>query len=92
MKLYVIIISRKTFSADHAFYIYIYIFNKLQAHETFCLGRKEPPHKGVNQRSRNVTQTHHQRPESPTVPLTWHASKCNVHELHQSWEGELFLK
>ena len=37
----------------------------------------ESTHKGVNRRSEDVTQTQ-QRPESPTVTLTWHASKYNV--------------
>ena len=31
--------------------------------------------KGVNQRTKDVTSTQKQRPESPTVTLTWHASK-----------------
>ena len=39
--------------------------------------------KGVNQRSKDVTQTQQQRPESPTVALTWHASKHKVHKLHR---------
>ena len=26
-----------------------------------------------------------QTPELPTVALTWHASKCNVHKLHQRY-------
>ena len=33
--------------------------------------------------SKDVTQTQ-QRPESPTVTLTWHASQAKVHKLHQS--------
>ena len=32
-------------------------------------------HKGVNQRSKDVTQTQQQRPDLPTVALTWHACK-----------------
>ena len=28
---------------------------------------------------------HHQRPESPTVTLTWHACKYKVHKLHQRY-------
>ena len=32
--------------------------------------RAEPTHKGVNQRSKYVTQVQLQRPESPTVTLT----------------------
>ena len=39
----------------------------------------------VNQRSKDVTQTQEQRPESPTVTLTWHASKYKVHNLHQRY-------
>ena len=35
--------------------------------------RYESTHKGVNQHSKDVTQTQQQRPESPTVTLTWHA-------------------
>ena len=34
---------------------------------------KEPTHRGVHYRSKDVTQTQHQRPVSPTVTLTWHA-------------------
>ena len=34
-------------------------------------------------RSKNVTQTQQQRPESPTVTRTWHASKYKVRKLHQ---------
>ena len=32
----------------------------------------ESTHKGVNQRSKDVTQAQQQRPESPAVTLTWH--------------------
>ena len=43
-------------------------------------------HKGVNQRSKDVTQTRQQRPESPTVTLTWRASKYKkTYELHQRY-------
>ena len=42
-------------------------------------------HKGVNYCAKEVTQTQ-QRPESPTASLTWHASKCKVHnKLHQRY-------
>ena len=41
--------------------------------------------KGVNQRSKDVTQTQQQRPESPAVTLTWHAGKYKVHKLHQRY-------
>ena len=34
-------------------------------------------HKGVS--------TQQQRPESPTVTVTWHASKYKVHKLHQRY-------
>ena len=33
----------------------------------------ESTHKGVNQCSKDVTQTQQQRPEWPTVTFTWHA-------------------
>ena len=39
--------------------------------------------KGVNYRSKDVTQAQQQRPESPTATLTWHACKYKVHKLHQ---------
>ena len=43
----------------------------------------ESTHKGVNQRSKYVTQAQQQRPESPTVTLTWNACKYKVpHKLH----------
>ena len=38
--------------------------------------------------SNDVTQTQ-QRPESPTVTLTSHASQAKVHKLHQSPTGTL---
>ena len=41
--------------------------------------------KSTLKRSKDVTQTQQQRPESPTVPLTWHASKHKVHERHQRY-------
>ena len=40
-------------------------------------------HKGVNQCLKNVTQAQQQKPELPSVTLTWHASKYKVHQLHQ---------
>ena len=40
--------------------------------------------KGVNKRSKYVTQVQQQRPESPTVTLTWHACKYKVHKLHST--------
>ena len=47
--------------------------------------RTETTLKEVNQRSKDVTQTQQQRPELPTVTLTWHASKHKVHKLHQKY-------
>ena len=35
-------------------------------------------HKGVNYFWKDVTQTQQQRPETPTVTFTWHASKLKV--------------
>ena len=34
---------------------------------------------------KDVTQAQQQRPESPTVTLTWHASKHEVRKLHQRY-------
>ena len=44
-------------------------------------------HKGDNQRSKYVTRIQRQRPESPTVTLTWHACKYKVHKLHQRYSS-----
>ena len=41
--------------------------------------------KSTLKQSKDVTQTQQQRRESPTVPLTWHASKHKVHERHQRY-------
>ena len=41
--------------------------------------------KAVNWRSKYITQVQQQRPESPTVTLTWHAYNYKVHKLHQRW-------
>ena len=46
---------------------------------------RESTHKGVNQRSKYVTQVQQQRPESPRVTLTWHACKYKIHKLHQRY-------
>ena len=40
--------------------------------------RAESTHKGVHQHSKSVTQAQQQRPESPSVTLTWHACKYKV--------------
>ena len=52
---------------------------------------KESTHKGVNYRSKYLTQVQQQRPESPTVTLTWHACKYKVHKLHQRYFLKLFF-
>ena len=44
-------------------------------------------HKGVNWRSKDITNAQQQRPESPTVTLTWHACKYKVHKLHQTYSN-----
>ena len=46
--------------------------------------RAKSTHKGVNLRSKDVTRTQQQRPDSTTVALTCHACKYKVHELHQN--------
>ena len=45
----------------------------------------ESTHKGVNSRSKDVTQAQQKRPELPSVALTWHAFKYKVHKLHQRY-------
>ena len=47
--------------------------------------RTESTHKGVNSRPKYATQVQQQRPESPTVTLTWHACKYKVHKLNQRY-------
>ena len=49
--------------------------------------RAESTHKGVNQRSKYVTQIQQQKTEPPTVTLTWHACKYKIHNLHQRYIG-----
>ena len=46
---------------------------------------KEATQKGVNQRSKDVTQAQQQRPESPTLTLNWHARQYKSHKLHQTY-------
>ena len=41
--------------------------------------------RGVNQRSKNVTQTQQQWPDSPAVAFTWHACKYKVDQLQQRY-------
>ena len=41
--------------------------------------------KELNYRTKDVRQTHQQRPGSPTVTLIWHVSKYKVHTLHQRY-------
>ena len=45
--------------------------------------KKREKKRGINQRSKVVTQRQERRPELPTVTLIWHASKYKVHKLHQ---------
>ena len=42
-------------------------------------------YKGVNKRSKDVTQVQQQRPECPTVTLTWLACKYKGRKRHQSY-------
>ena len=55
-----------------------------KSHANVCPG-DESTHKGVNQRSKDVTQTQQQSPGSPTVTLIWPASKYKTRELHQRY-------
>ena len=43
----------------------------------------ESTNKEINYHLKDVTQTQQQRPESPKVTLTWHASKYEVDQLQQ---------
>ena len=46
---------------------------------------KVSTHKGVNWRSKYITQVQQQRPKSPRVTLTWHSSRYKVHKLYQRY-------
>ena len=39
----------------------------------------------ISSRKTSLTQTQQQRPEWPTVTLTWHACKYKVHKLHHRY-------
>ena len=45
----------------------------------------ESTDRGVNYRSKFVTQVRQQKPGSPTVTLTWHACKYKAHKLLQRY-------
>ena len=70
------------------------IIKRIKTLGKFCKRSKlfipESTHKGVNWCLKNVTQVQQQRPELPTVTLTWHAYKCKVYKLHQ-WYIFIFL-
>ena len=53
-------------------------------HVEGCQQQHESTNKGVNQCPKAITQTQ-QRPESPTVALTWHTCKYKGHKLHQRY-------
>ena len=52
----------------------------------------ESTHKGVNQPSKYATPVQQQRPELPTVTLTWHACKYKVHKLFSFFSFLLILR
>ena len=60
-----------------------YVLSACCIRASLCLNQST--HKGVNQRSKYVTQVQQQRLESPAVTLTWHACKYKVHKLHQRY-------
>ena len=66
--------------------------NDFQSVVYFFFSLFESTHKGVNLRSKYVTQGQQQRPESPTVTLTWHACKYKVHTFQQRYIFILYLK
>ena len=49
---------------------------------------------GADQCSKDITHMQKQRPSSPTVTITWYASKYKVHKLYQSLYSliEILLK
>ena len=47
--------------------------------QLFHFLKNKTTHKGVNYRSKYVTQTQQQRPDLPNVGLTWHERKNKVH-------------
>ena len=49
------------------------------------LNFQKSTHSGVNLCSKYIPQVQQQRPELPTVTLTWHACKYKVHKLHQRY-------
>ena len=59
--------------------------NKIKFEEMLTRKPNESAHKGVNQCSKDVTQAQQQRPESPTVILTWYTCKYEVHKLHHRY-------
>ena len=50
--------------------------------------QQQQTQEGVNSPSKYVTQVQQQRPESPTVTLTWYACKYKVHKLRQRFKKE----
>ena len=62
---------------------------KPQGHN-FHLSAPKSTNKGGNLGPKDVTETQ-QRPESLMVILTWRASKCKVHKLHQRYSLKCFL-
>ena len=65
---------------------YNYKVNKLcQELISAQLQLSKSTNRGVNQCSKYVTRVQQQRPESPTVTLTWHACKYMVQKLHQRY-------
>ena len=57
---------------------YVWLVANLKQNEAKS-ARAWSTHKGVNWRSKYVTQVQQQRPESPTLSLTWRACKYRVH-------------
>ena len=62
---------------DSKGYLYYYCDKITQVnYDVSPFYHSESTHKGVNELSKDVSQTQQQRPESPTVTLTLHASNC----------------
>ena len=77
-------VSRQVQVPSHLDVWYMLVFWVGYHEKQIYFNETESTHKGVNQRSKYMTQVQ-QRAELPTVTLTWHACKYKVHKLHQRY-------
>ena len=77
---------------DSKGYLYYYCDKITQVnYDVSPFYHSESTHKGVNELSKDVSQTQQQRPELPAVTLTWHAGKCEPGECYHKRLGSLLL-